>query len=282
MLTEVYGHVTGQRAREARKAIQKALQFTRDLQVRPKDNPLDKGGWRYIRFKGGMEPDSDLSVTAWQLMFLRSARNAEFAVPQAYVDEALQFVRNCWDPEHGVFAYMRRADGSYDLPGRGMTAAVDFIAVHGRATSNADGPGRGDWLLAHPYRQFGDAIGGNDRFFYSSYYCSQAAMQLGGRYWEGIFPPLAEAMLSAQSPRWFLAGRIQPSRRHVWQCVHHRPGRALPHPALSTAASLSKMTAPSRSFAALFFMMEKPGFSGACQVLQAAPAVLRPRLLRSF
>jgi hypothetical protein len=29
---------------------------------------------------------------------------------------------------------------------------------------------------------------------------SQAAAQLGGRYWEGIFPPLAAALLSAQSP----------------------------------------------------------------------------------
>src|ERR1019366_6502973 len=151
MLTEVYGHVTGQRAKEVRKAIQKALQFTRDLQVRPKDKPLDKGGWRYLRFKGGIEPDSDLSVTAWQLMFLRSARNAEFAVPQTYVDEALQFVHNCWDPGRGVFAYARRADGSYYESGRAMTAAgilsLSMAGQHQTPMARA----AGDWLLAHPY-----------------------------------------------------------------------------------------------------------------------------------
>jgi hypothetical protein len=38
-----------------------------------------------------------------------------------------------------------------------------------------------------------------DRFFYSAYYTSQAAAQLGGRYWEGIFPPVAAAVLSGQS-----------------------------------------------------------------------------------
>lgn len=44
MLGEVYGHVTGQRAKSVKQAIEKALKFTRELQVRPK-NSLDKGGW---------------------------------------------------------------------------------------------------------------------------------------------------------------------------------------------------------------------------------------------
>jgi hypothetical protein len=197
MLGEVYGHVTGQRARAARKAIEKALQFTRELQIRPKDHPLDKGGWRYFWPKN---PDSDLSVTAWQLMFLRSARNAEFAVPKAYVDEAMDFVRRCWDPKQGVFTYGRTADGGFYESSRGlMGAGILSLSLAGQhQTSMA--LTAGDWLLAHPYKNFGEPIGDNDRFFYSAYYCSQAAMQLGGRYWEGIFPPLAEAMLGAQSP----------------------------------------------------------------------------------
>lgn len=199
MLGEVYGHVTGKRARGVKNAIAKALQFTRDLQTRSKANPLDQGGWRYLRFKGGFEPDSDLSVTAWQLMFLRSARNAEFPVPQAYVDEAVDFVKRCWDPEEGLFAYARTANGGYFQTGRGMTGAgilsLSMAGQHQTPMARA----AGDWLLAHPYAGFGEAIGGNDRYFYSTYYCSQAAMQLGGRYWKGIFPPLMESLLSAQS-----------------------------------------------------------------------------------
>ena len=57
----------------------------------------------------------------------------------------------------------------------------------------------GDWLLAHPYLHFGELIPERDRFFYSTYYCSQAMAQLGGRYWELFFPPLVQVLLNAQS-----------------------------------------------------------------------------------
>jgi hypothetical protein len=56
----------------------------------------------------------------------------------------------------------------------------------------------GDWLLAHPYGKFGERIGRDDNFFYSAYYCSQAAAQLGGAYWRGIYAPLADTLLGAQ------------------------------------------------------------------------------------
>jgi len=200
MLGEVYGHVTGQRAKAVRQAIQKALQFTRELQTRPKDNPFDKGGWRYLHFKGNGEPDSDLSVTAWQLMFLRSARNAEFDVPQVYVDEAVAFVKNCWDTQEAAFTYARSADGSYFGSTRGMMGAgilsLSMAGQHQTPMARA----AGDWLLAHPFGGYGEVVNGGDHFLYSCYYCSQAAMQLGGHYWEGIFPPLMETLLSAQLP----------------------------------------------------------------------------------
>src|SRR5439155_18077437 len=120
MLGEVYGQVSGGRAKEVKQAIENALQFTRHLQVRPKD-PADKGGWRYIRLKPS-EADSDLSVTAWQLMFLRSARNAEFNVPQGYVDEAIGYVRRLWDPSSGGF-YYKFAGGRGFGASRGMAGA---------------------------------------------------------------------------------------------------------------------------------------------------------------
>ena len=59
----------------------------------------------------------------------------------------------------------------------------------------------GDWLVAHPFRVFGETdspAGGMDRFFYSAYYCSQAMAQLGGRYWEQFFPALAAVLLDSQ------------------------------------------------------------------------------------
>jgi len=201
MLGEVYGHATGSRAKQVRKAISDALQFTRATQTRPKAKPADKGGWRYLRLEGPRDIDSDLSVTAWNLMFLRSAKNAEFDVPQEYVDEAMAFVRRCWNGdrngERNVFYYStspRQMWHDRGLAGAGILS-LSMAGQHQTPMALA----AGDWLLAHPFNRFGGPRIGHDRFFYAAYYCSQAAAQLGGRYWAGIFPPLVETMLSAQS-----------------------------------------------------------------------------------
>ena len=58
----------------------------------------------------------------------------------------------------------------------------------------------GDWLLGHPFRAFGETVGRGDRFFYSTYYCSQAMAQLGGRHWKQFFPNLASVLLQSQQP----------------------------------------------------------------------------------
>src|ERR1022692_1284765 len=47
MLGEVYGHVSGERAKKARATMEKAISFTRALQVHPKKYAEDAGGWRY-------------------------------------------------------------------------------------------------------------------------------------------------------------------------------------------------------------------------------------------
>jgi hypothetical protein len=196
MLGEVYGQVNGLRAKAVKQAIGKALQFTRQLQLRDK-TPVDRGGWRYLRVKPG-QPDSDLSITAWQLMFMRSARNAEFDIPQEYVDQAVAYVRHCWDEGSGRFLYVANVPGGYG-GSRGMVGAgivsLSMAGQHQTPMALA----AGDWLVAHPYRSFGEVIGPYDRFFYSMHYCSQAAAQLGGRYWEKIFPPMVEVLLKAQT-----------------------------------------------------------------------------------
>jgi hypothetical protein len=198
MLGEVFGHADAQRTKEIKEALGKALQFTRDLQNRPKEAPEDKGGWRYLQFQYSGGADSDLSVTGWHLMFLRSARNAEFNVPQKYIDDAMAFVHRCWLSDDGMF--------HYTVPGRPQSAswsrglmgsAIVSMALAGEHESPL-ALAAGNWLLAHPYQSFGDTLGSSDRFLYSTYYCSQAAAQLGGRYWKGIYPPIAEILVKAQ------------------------------------------------------------------------------------
>jgi hypothetical protein len=206
MLGEVYGHVTGLRARKVKKAITRALDFTRALQIRRKAHPVEAGGLRYVRVKlqgdGENSPersDSDLSATAWHLMFFRSAKNAEFNVPQRYVDDGVAYVHRCWDPKLGMFNYIASANGGR-AASRGTTGAgilsLSLAGEHNSAMARA----AGDWLVAHPFAQYDQTIGPYDRFFYSIYYCSQAAAQLGGSYWERIFPPIVDIFLTIQTP----------------------------------------------------------------------------------
>jgi len=203
MLGEIYGQVNGQRAKSVKQAIERAIVFSRQLHhIRPKP-PIDQGGWRYIHVnRWGSGVDSDLSVTSWHLMFLRSAKNAEFDVPQADVDEAIAYVRRLWNAGSGAFSYdsagleakvFAPAKHSRGMVGAGILC-LSLTGQHETAIALA----AGNWLLAHPYKGFGHLASPSDRFFYGAYYSSQAMMQLGGRYWEQFFPSLVDALLNGQ------------------------------------------------------------------------------------
>ena len=103
MLAEVYGMTNETRAARIRPVIERALAFTHNHQKAHKRSEVDKGGWRYIRAWDASS--SDLSITAWQLMFLRAAKNAGFDVPTAGVDEAVQYIQRCFDRRKGTFLY---------------------------------------------------------------------------------------------------------------------------------------------------------------------------------
>jgi len=53
----------------------------------------------------------------------------------------------------------------------------------------------GEWLLNNPPNNPGQEF-----FFYSVYYNSQALNQLGGKYWDTVYPKLRDALLAAQTP----------------------------------------------------------------------------------
>ena len=83
-----------------------------------------------------------------------------------------------------------------------MVGAGILVVVHGGPTSNTHGAGRRRLVVGASFHSVLVKVGRRtwDKFFYSTYYCSQAAAQLGGRYWEGIYPPLVNALLNSQSP----------------------------------------------------------------------------------
>ena len=199
MLTEVYGMTTEQRHQQIDEAIRKALQLSRSQQVMSKRYSEDRGGWRYMkRFRRGVS-DSDLSVTAWELMFLRSARNAEFDVPEQWISEAMSYVRRTFDEQRGGFRYGLR--GEDDYCSRGMVGAgVVSLALGGEHNSKMARTA-GSWILRQSFAEFNrvSRLSHQDRYHYSAFYCSQAMFQLGGDYWFSFYPRLLDVYVRNQN-----------------------------------------------------------------------------------
>jgi hypothetical protein len=193
VLSEVYGMSPPNRARRLEAAIRKALAAALEMQAWSK-SPADQGGWRYIHRLD--EVDSDLSVTGWELMFLRSARNAGFEVPTENVDDAVAFVRRSFDKRDGIFVYsLRRPSRTRSMAGAGILALAHAGLHHTEEAQRA-----GDWLLAHGFEEYNSTIPGqsSDRYHYGLFNCCQAMYQLGGKYWEQFYPPAVEAVLANQ------------------------------------------------------------------------------------
>ena len=206
MLGEVYGMTDKERADRIRVVIDKALKFTFQEQKSPKNHPSERGGWRYRQ--PGVPTSADLSVTSWHLMFLRSAKNAGFEVPQECIDEGLEFVQRCFDSQHGAFKYDVR--GYYAQPSRAMAAAgVLSLSLGGRHETET-ARRAGDWLLKHPFNRYNDPRGICKRFQYDAFYCSQAMYQLGGKYWAEFFPVFVRTCLAHQKP----SGSWDPEDNH--------------------------------------------------------------------
>ncbi len=196
MLGEVYGMTTGDLNDRIRRAIPRALEFSRMRQTRRKRHPRDNGGWRYIRPYG--PNDSDLTATSWQLMFYRSAKNAEFDVPAEYIEDAMAYVRRCYVPRKRAFVYALYVDDEEHYASGGTVGGgIVALAMGGEHhTEMAQAGGR--WILRHPFTTYNRRRHQDDRYHYSAYYCSQAMFQLGGQFWEKFYPELQQVLLANQ------------------------------------------------------------------------------------
>ncbi len=201
MLGEVYGMTTGTRSRATENALASALLYTRGVQARTKSHPSLHGGFRY-GYPDSPTAGSDMSVTGWSLMFLRSARNAEFQVPKQYFDEGLDFVERCYvaqpdQRQRGVFSYLPQ-----DAPGgekRNITlantaSAMLTLILGGRHDTEMIQSGI-EWFQTRDYPRPWQ----NGFFYLASYYSSQAMAQVGGDTWNQIYPQIARNMIAEQS-----------------------------------------------------------------------------------
>jgi len=183
MLAEAVGMTEGKRADEVKSRLERAVRIVLKAQRKGGDH---KGGWRY-RVAGS---DGDISVTGWQLMALRAAKNVGCDVPPAAIADAVEFINKCHDPYSGGYRY---------LPGGNLTVACTGTSVlalelvgkeyHRSPTSLKAGA----YLLKSPLSR------SNPHYYYGIYYCSQAMFQLGDNYWTTFRTRLHDQLLNNQN-----------------------------------------------------------------------------------
>jgi hypothetical protein len=197
MLGEVYGMTSGARSRMIEAALNRALIYHREVQTRKKQDPTDVGGWRY-GFPDGPDASSDMSVTGWALMFLRSARNAEFNVPKLYFDEGLDFVERCFekDPKnHGPGVFRYRPTGPPNQVTLANTASAMLTLILGGRQDKESVAIGVKWFMSRNYpRQWETSY-----YYLSTYYSSQAMAQVGGDAWNQVFPQITRGLLQEQA-----------------------------------------------------------------------------------
>ncbi len=185
LLAEVSGMADKKLGAECRKALEKAVAVILKAQ-RTKGEA--GGGWRYrIDHSEG----SDLSVSGWQIMALRAARNVGCDVPADVIDKAVDYVKRCAEPRTGGFRYMPYSFTTVACTG----TAVLALELCGKKEHRSDMVLKGaDYLI----RRDNLPRWGGQYFFYGIYYGAQATFQVGGNYWTTYRSTLHKTLLRYQ------------------------------------------------------------------------------------
>jgi hypothetical protein len=184
-LTEAYGVDRDKARREKMRAIlDRAVKVILDAQKVPKD-ANNAGGWRYTP----NALDSDLSLSGWCALALRSASGVGIAVPKDRVELAMKYVAKCYSKPHRGFSYQ---------PGQEVTLAMTGVGVLNLyLLGGADRPeaAAGAKYLSEKF------VNQETRFpYYAYYYTTQAAYQAGENVWPAVWKVTQEHLLDQQQP----------------------------------------------------------------------------------
>lgn len=179
LLAEVAGMTDAELGKEVRTKLEKSVALI--LRAQNFRNPLHKGGWRYSVDSN----DADMSITGWQILALRAAKNLGCDVPADRIETAVEFIRRCRDPRTGGFCYQPQANVTVPCTG---TAVLALALCSHEQLNNADVLRAGSYVMQNSPRW------GSQYFFYEIYYASQAMFQLGNNYW-GVYRPKMHRVL---------------------------------------------------------------------------------------
>ena len=191
MLTEMLGMgATPEQNALIHDRLDLALRLILSSQAVRKERKLE-GGWRYT--PGAR--DSDLSVSIWQLMALRSAKNDGMDVPGEAIDHALEYLGNSFTGRRipggvgeGGFSYTPgQSRPSFTMTAAGLLA----MQVCGQYSA-PEVAAAADWLFTHAPKV-------NERYlFYGLYYYAQGMHQVGGKYADESSRVVASILLPRQ------------------------------------------------------------------------------------
>jgi hypothetical protein len=184
MLAEIEGMVSPAQSVQCREVLQKAVKLIIDAQNHPKSAEHD-GGWRYQPTSG----DSDLSVTAWQLLALRAARDIGCDVPAENIDRAIAYIRRLHVKHDGGFGYMVGHGSSVTRSGTGIVALEVCGEHRTKETLSA-----ASLILSRPLTK------GEQYFYYGAYYCTVGMFKVGGDEWRQSRESLYRTILDLQNP----------------------------------------------------------------------------------
>ncbi|HMN42065.1 MAG TPA: prenyltransferase/squalene oxidase repeat-containing protein [Phycisphaerales bacterium] len=147
-----------------------------------------EGGWRY----NPVPYDADVSVTICQIMALRSARNAGIEVPKETIDKAVEYVRQCQNPDGGFRYQTSQGVSAWPRSAAGV-ASLYYAGIY-----RDDAIDRGvKYVMSSAYPGTANTANGA-HYFYGHYYSVQTMYLAGGESWAKWWPAVRRELIDKQ------------------------------------------------------------------------------------
>lgn len=194
MMSEMIGHAPDEATdKRLHQLLKGAIQLILRSQLVPKSE-ANRGGWRY-------EPsssDSDISVSVWQVMALRAAKNAGFEVPKGAIDNAVAYIKRSYRVERDSNGNPKSDNAAFSYEPYGgrqtfSTTAAGLLSL--QVCGQYDTPevvGSANWLVKSPPEI------NEPWFFYGCYYYAQGMYQRGGDHAATARQKTEQTLVSAQ------------------------------------------------------------------------------------
>jgi uncharacterized protein YfaP (DUF2135 family) len=149
------------------------------------------GGWRY---NDQANAPSDTSVTGWQVLALKSAREAGIAVAEPCVESVRRYFEARKMPDQGRTWYLNHP-GTDAMTGVGMLARQFLLD----APNDPLIPEAARYLAGEATRRWGDlSATTGDRDYYLWYNCTLGMYQAGGPPWDQWNPIIRDTIIKLQ------------------------------------------------------------------------------------